>query len=374
MMNNTLRNITSASNLHRRELCPGSEREEAKYRDEPESAEAREGIVLHNYRAEDGTLDHEALPYDVRWLYERAEALEERAINLAKSKLELTSEPEEFSEIPLVFRRGMTLELTGTADRVLVFRDENVVVVLDRKFGYLDVSPADINVQLRAYAVMAAKKWKCTTVVVAIIAPRLPKAECLTVARFEMHDLADAEEYIIATRDAARAPDAPLIASWQACQYCRAKAACSAYAKSLRIHAPEAIETLNDDQLDQLLSAIDLAIMIKDKVKDEARKRLIAAGDSLATHKLGKPKKLPEVTDARLFVHALIQNFDFSEGEIYETAKFSPARAREVIERKFPDKSKDQIETELNEACASAIDYKESQPTVLRKSAKELQK
>lgn len=370
---NALRNITSASNLHRRELCPGSEREEAKYRDEPDTDVSREGTLLHNYRAERGILDSDALPHDVRWLYERAQALEERAIALVVSKLNLISKPEEFSEIALTLRKGMSVELTGTADRALLYREENVVIVLDRKFGYLEVSPADINVQLRSYAVMAAKKWKCTTVVVAIIAPRLPKAECLSVAKFEMHDLARAEEYIIATRAAARAPEAPLIASVEACKYCKAKAACDAYAQSWRIQAPDAIETLSDEKLDELLSAIDLANMISDKARDEARKRLLAAGDSLVTHKLGKPKKLPKVTDPRLFVHGLVQSFDFSEDEIYETAKFSVAKAREVIERKFPDKSKDDIERELNEECAMAIEYSESESSVLRKSAKEIQ-
>src|SRR5215471_7073109 len=70
----TMRAATSASNLFRRALCPGSERLEEGLPDE-DSPESREGTLLHEYDA-NPQLDRSVLTPDQRDLLRISEALD----------------------------------------------------------------------------------------------------------------------------------------------------------------------------------------------------------------------------------------------------------------------------------------------------------
>lgn len=363
-----MRYTTSASNIFRRKLCPGSERMEAKYGDS-QSNEAREGTLLHNYDAEK-TLIPDGLPPDVRWIYDRGKRLEEETVKKALAKMGVDGSGKEHREITLTLRRGMKVELVGHADLVKLYGEYGIVI--DKKYGFLEVTPAEINMQLRAYAVMARKKWpRLQLMIVAIIQPRLSNAEAVTMALYDPDDLDAAEQEIYAVLGAARTYDAPLSASFEGCRYCRAKATCDVYRAAWRLDAPQAIAELTNDQLGQILEALDLAEMIKEDARDEARKRLLAAPFSVASYKLGKPRKTPVVRDKIAFAGTLLRKFGFSETEMADVSTFSVKRAREVLESKYPNDKKLDVEARLNEECAGMIEYTESDPPLLRKSEKE---
>ena len=113
----------------------------------------------------------------------------------------------------------------GTAD--VVFRHGSVLVVLDYKFGRIEVDPVE-NTQLQIYALGALAAQpdpeNISTVVMYIFQPKVTN----DLKRWEISkdDLVSRRQRFVEAAAAAMADDPPRIPGETQCFYCRAKAGC----------------------------------------------------------------------------------------------------------------------------------------------------
>ncbi len=219
------RPITSASNLHRRKACPGSQRLEAQC-PEIESDDSKEGTMLHELLAQaqkskgakEFTNVTDDQSYCLKFCLEKTKELEDLYINQDCEKLFRETETELFWMHPD--------NVFGHADLLAI--DEDTALVIDYKFGRIPVDSAEANLQLRAYACMASFNHGPEKVIAAIIQPRVEANKRVTVVEYSMSDILAARAEIKTILEACEKPDAPLKPSIDACHYCRAKGICPA--------------------------------------------------------------------------------------------------------------------------------------------------
>src|SRR5215510_10062110 len=178
---------TSASNLFRRALCPGSEAMEAGLPDE-DTEESREGTLLHHYDAHP-ELDRSVLKPEQRDLLEISAALDRFIFSRISQTYQLNGKDETSSyvenrEVALNYK-----ELPGHADLVRYYIGPKIALIVDKKFGYKLQTPATLNKQLRAYAVMVAEMVTLNGAIVAITQPRMPYSERVTIAAYGQDDI-----------------------------------------------------------------------------------------------------------------------------------------------------------------------------------------
>lgn len=229
-----IRPISSASNLHRRAACPGSERLETGLPDQ-KSDVATEGDMLH---ANVGKLTKDKLASERTYCVEFCEKTEAELIR----KLFGEDKPKILREVELTLNG----EVFGHADVIAVWKGK--AMCLDWKFGRIAVDPAEANYQLRAYALMVADTYGCDSVVVGIVQPRLSGDERVSLASYSQGDFVKAADEIDAIRAACKAPDAPLHATIEGCRYCRAKATCPEMVKQvdeIALQSPATITSMN---------------------------------------------------------------------------------------------------------------------------------
>lgn len=333
------RAITSASNLHRRERCPGSARMEAGLAEE-DTAEAREGTLLHKLDCAAGTVASSMtdglLPDEISWMLDRSARLDAEVLESVREHFGLPERASaHYRERDLVLRDGIKVVLTGTADRLVIWERERVGVVIDKKFGYLPVPPADVNRQLMAYSAMMAATHKLQYVVAAITQPRFPAAEAKTLAVYDATTLKDARATVLGILRTT-ATDNTLRAGIAQCRYCKAKAICPAYkAEVERMRAVAeprgfALSEASGEQLGALLNAGNFWDLIAHDVKAEARRRLSQDPASVPGYRLGKEKMLPRVVDKEALVKGVTVDLKVPGEKLWEVAKFSVTDIRKV--------------------------------------------
>ena len=240
--------LPSASTFGRLALCPGSFTMEKSCPDESSEA-AAEGTLLHRYMeylllkddaAEEGMgfSWHEFLnsrEYEVAELNHEQVELCERALRLlngVKEKIFKDCPDAFFSLISTEERRFLSDWIEGgeySGQWDALFRIGADLLVLDWKFGRVEVDAAEANRQLEALVPLAAQKASkegiiYTGIYAAIIQPRV--AGPASVAFYDTEAIDQAEQRSLAVAKAAMAPDAPRYCSEEACRYCRAKAVC----------------------------------------------------------------------------------------------------------------------------------------------------
>ena len=148
-----------------------------------------------------------------------------------RSSLEMPDdEPfEEGRETEMWFFRGIKKLFPGHVDRWRYYPRLKVLIIIDKKYGRKEVTPAEANMQLRSYAVMGAKRWTPDNILVAINQPRLKFEDRLSMAEYTKDEIPAARDHILRVWDAAHAPNAPRIAGFEQCRYCKAKLICDAY-------------------------------------------------------------------------------------------------------------------------------------------------
>jgi len=225
------RSTTSASNIFRREACPGSHAAEEQFPEEQESEYSAEGTTLHDLAA-NPEKDRSALNQEQRDVLKRAEDGAERILKAANASLKITDADqfEEGHEKEMWLRKSLNNLFPGHCDRWRYYPSKKALVIIDHKFGYITVEPAESNLQLRAYAVMGAAKWDCDTVLVAINQPRLPFDERLTIAEYNREAIGSAKEHLLSVWEGCHQKNAPRIAEdGYQCRYCKARLHCDAY-------------------------------------------------------------------------------------------------------------------------------------------------
>lgn len=276
------------SNLFRYEKCPGWWRVPPAPSAGGDSPEAAEGRLLHQVMAAlvEGR-DDGPVPETDEQAANCAWALEQVADIIRRPDLVCTEQEMEWP----------ALDMRGTAD--LVYLAGGDLHVVDWKFGRAEVDEAADNLQLAAYACMAALKWPGRNAVVAhVIQPRLGRHDEF---RFGHVHLTVARTQILNLKARAEKPDAPLCPGDPQCNWCPGKANCPALATSaaLATRTPEtAILAATGPELAQYADIARLARKWADAIDAEAKRRLVAGeavpGYGLQTRKTRKLEGIGE--------------------------------------------------------------------------------
>lgn len=256
------RAISSASNLYRRVLCPGSESAELFAPPGETNAAAELGTLLHAYDANPDIEIEDVAHVD---FVESNRALRE---NFLAAQLPNYGIPVDAKRVaiqlvrytlfddggkPIIGPDGMPF--TGEPDIALWFTEFRTLIIFDSKFGRLPVPTAAKNYQLRCYAVMMADPdfgdFEAERVVACITQPLVSPP--VHAVEFDVEALRAAKSEIIETLQMARVPNAERIASAQACFGCRASATCKAANKMLDVLAVQRVRDLPVQEVERLL-------------------------------------------------------------------------------------------------------------------------
>jgi hypothetical protein len=381
------REITSASNLYRRKLCPGSEAMEAGLPDE-ENDQSREGTLLHGYYT-NPELDRAALKPHQRELLRIADDTDAQIIEHAERQLGITTASRIFTsgyEKELVVYAnadgGMAMTNHGTrliaghCDQWRFYSDEfcqetekrhgGFLVIIDPKFGFRTVTPAVANLQLRTYAVAGYQEWHPKTILVAISQPRLPYSERLTMAMYTDNDSLLAFNQIRRILEFARSEHAPRHADTEQCRYCKAKLICREYSDRLSLtltDAPRSLAECTDVELDRILQAIQFSDFLKEQARDTARERI--ANGQMTNWVLGKPAEIREVADVRKAASKLLLRGLVNQEQLYEALSMSFGALEDAVRRQMGctyKRAKELVEETLSEL----IERKTKRPTITR--------
>lgn len=324
------RATTSASNLFRREACPGSHAAEEGLPEE-ESDDSREGTLLHELDAAPGA-DRSHLSGDQRDVLRIASEGDDQLFKLVCRSCDLPEdEPyEEGWEKEFWLYEGMRRVFPGHCDRWRWYPKPRVLVIIDKKFGRKDVTPAESNLQLRAYAVMAHKKpWDFERCLVAINQPRKPFDDRLTVAEYAADQIPAARAHLKKIYDRALLPDQPRVAG-EHCQYCKARVHCDAYRARYLWLAPVAdagvdaftgrLEQLDDEQVDKVWQAIQFASKIEGAAKSVILRRKESGG--MPMYELGNTGNTSKITAPERVPALLREKAGLPDEDIAQCAKY----------------------------------------------------
>jgi len=164
----------------------------------------------------------------------------------------------EITEQEFSLKRGDKTILKGTPDSVRVYHSRGIVAVLERKFGFKEVQPADANLQLRCYLVLVAKAvsgCRINNYYGCLVQPRISSKP--QIVQYTHDEILQAEDEIFRIYDACYALDPPRHASNEACEHCSAKALCPEFAQWTSAvvksqHLP--VASWSDEQIDIFLS------------------------------------------------------------------------------------------------------------------------
>lgn len=275
--------------------------------------------------------------------------------------------------------------ISGTPDLITVFDGGRVAWVNDSKFGYKVVERAELNLQLRAYAMLVYDflDKSPAKVFVSITQPRLSYSEGKTLAVYAPEDIEASREEITFIINRANEKHAKLIAGEAQCRYCLAKLDCPAFNKWIAIpvgtfpdvkkdlskpareaYLAQRLSELTDEQLEKTHIACSLAAMLKPLETDEIRKRIAAGG--MDNYYLGKPRTERELVDSQRAIALLTLGKVATRDEILAMSKLPLGELEEAYRKKTGctwKEAKDKINKVLN----PVIERKEEKPWVIRK-------
>lgn len=295
---------------------------------------SREGTLLHGYDA-NPELDRNVLKPYHRDLLRISDGLDQKVFERAYEQFGI-DEHAEFvggreKELWTLDANNQQL-VPGHCDLWRYWKQIELLVIIDKKFGYKVVTPASANPQLRVYAIAGAQEWKCKNVVVGVTQPRLPFDERLTMASYSETDIAKSIDELDWIVTAARQPNAPLVAGEEQCRYCKAKLLCPAYTakySALEIAKERTLAECDDEQLDQVLVAIAFADYIKEQARDEARARVELG--RMPNYKLGAESEKRDIVDVRAARILLRLRGDIKDTDIDDALSISIGTLEEKV-------------------------------------------
>lgn len=205
----------SASGMARLCLCPGSWQLEQKCPAGEESEDAAEGTLLHAHMENGTTPEDEEQAELIRWCREAESDLIGDVFN---------GEVDEFTLLREERLWALDESFSGQADLLVV--GDGRALVIDYKFGRVEVEPAESNHQLGALAVLVRQRWGVKEVYAAILQPRVNRKPQLV--RYDAVSLDATEAYISHSLEVAGQDGARLKPGATQCKYCRALAECPA--------------------------------------------------------------------------------------------------------------------------------------------------
>jgi CRISPR/Cas system-associated exonuclease Cas4 (RecB family) len=357
-------------------LCPGSARIEAGQH-EDESKDARLGKLLHHFWARP-EIDRAFLTNDQRDLLELSDRLMDDVLN----RLAFETDHELFVEHQMTSRFD---RFPGKADRLYIWPRRKAALIVDLKTGFIIVESADLNLQLRGYAVLVGDNWLAIEhVYVAILQPRLwSPSERITLARYEREDIERARRQVDAIIDESEKEKAPLRAGEEQCRFCKGRLICPAFRKALALPvqsfkseadlskaAREAfieqrIKGCTDEQLEQVLEAVKLASYVDEPAHDEARLRI--RNGQMTNLVLGKEYDLRNITNVRRAIAMLALAGIAKREDILDICDFS----LKAVEERYRDAHKgmtwQQARDKINKVLASVIERSPCKPKIMKR-------
>jgi hypothetical protein len=272
--------------------------------------------------------------------------------------------------------------LSGHPDVIRVYDSQDTTVIIDDKFGWHPVPPADVNLQVRCYALLAPT----SNVFVAISQPRLPYADRITLAKYDLKLKLEALKQIEAIDERSRDPNAPLVAGEEQCRYCRARGTCpalrAAITKQLLVFEDLVPEELSkaallgrmearlaqatDTQLGSLLGACALARLAYTPLTDEIRRRLGEGG--MEGYMLGKEIDVRKIADAKRAVSLLVLGGILTREQILEICELPIGRIETKYREQNDGMTAKEAKADVNRALASVIDIETRKPKILLKT------
>jgi hypothetical protein len=183
----------------------------------------------------------------------------------------------------------------GTCDLAVIRPGEELLVVVDWKFGVGVRVSARNNPQIRYYALGAVlalepdMRQHVKRVRMEIVQPRLPEGPAVTSEELTLMELLDWAEDLLGAVRLALTPDAPLVPGEKQCRWCPAAAECPA----LKAHAETTVaqafvdnppelpdpEGLSVEDMARILNRAGLVQLWLERVEQLAIQRLAGGGD-----------------------------------------------------------------------------------------------
>jgi len=337
----------------------------------------REATILHRY-AVDPQLDRSFLSPNQRDLLERGDSLLEEVL----ARLGFGPEDAVYIERPLVSKDK---RFPGRPDKIFVWKKSRALLIADWKFGFNEVDRAELNLQLRSYAVLGVDNCSEGEVDVyaSIIQPRARYAERISLARYEAEDIKKARDQINKILDAAADPKAPLIPGEEQCRYCRAKLICPAFRTAItqgiipfdpkrelskaafESWVEERLANVDDDALEDVYKAVRFAAMIKNMALNEVRKR-IGRPDGFKDYIVGKTPEPRKIVSVRRAVALLSLSKVASREELLDVCSMPINEVEDIYRRRTGATWKDTRE-KINKILDSVIEIEERFPKILKK-------
>lgn len=333
---------------------------------EEDSELSREGQLLHDYSAHP-EYNRSVLEPKQQDLLALADQLAKDVIDKVEGELDKPKVVGETREQTLEFQ----LEPFGTPDFVRIY-DTKDALVIDLKMGYNVVERAELNLQLRTYAVLVwdASITGLRNVFVAIVQPRAPHSERITIAKYTPQDIEDSRQQIVGIIERTKPEDAPLVPGDEQCRYCKAKLICPAFREAAQLPAvitpdtqlsvtarraylEQKLAELNDVELGKVLQACKLAKLVSDPASDEIRKRIIAGG--MTDFKLAKESHVRSIADVRKAM-SLLSLAGMSRTDLFEcVTEMALGKLAEKVRKTHPGYNAKQADDWINKKLASVL-------------------
>lgn len=342
------RSTTSASNIFRRDLCPGSGNAEELYPEEEDSEWSEEGTLLHRLSANPGD-DRSALTGNQQDVLEIAARAENTAIRAVMDQCGIADdEPfqEGWEEEMWFGPNPLKRIFPGHCDYWRFWPRLRVLLITDKKFGYNEVTPADSNLQMRSYACMGSVRWDADRIFVGINQPRAEYDNRLTLAEYSRESIGAARAHLMAIWTACQAPDAVRIAGQEQCRYCKARLHCPEYRAQFEFLASSetraitsgTIRSLTADQLDRVLTACACAEMVHELAKNEARDRVLRGEFPL--YKVGKDSAKRFIGDASKAI-AMLAAVGIDRAQLERLCTLPVTATQDLVRERFGLTAKD---------------------------------
>jgi hypothetical protein len=282
---------------------------------------------------------------------------------------------------------GLEGRLTGTPDQVFVWEQRKAALVNDLKSGFAIVERAELNLQLRSYALLVYDNFPVGHIYVSILQPRLwSPSERVTLAQYDGSDLVKARRQINEIIDRTEDDKAKLVAGEEQCRYCKAKLICPAFRKAIGMplakfktdadlstlkreaEIAKRVKGCNDTQLEALREAIKLAHVIDDTVQAEARSRIRAGG--FTRFMLGKDSEARSIKSVRKAIALLALSNIGSREELLDLCTLSLRSLEDHYRSRKHGITWKQARDKIDRALKSVLAREPREPKILLKEKK----
>jgi hypothetical protein len=364
--------LPSASAMYRVVSCPGS----------LALIESCKPPELTTSVAQQGTEIHAALESGETYaLDEESQEIAEKLKQLEQSMIrdfvpDSMRDTEVYRETRLwVHDSSFNVVASAKSDVIFVVDDRPVrALVIDFKTGFLPVTPAEKNWQLRTQAVAVHQEYGATNIRVAVACARLGKPH-VDFVDYTLEDLKNAERDLLFQLWKAKQPDAPRHAGeW--CKYCPAKAYCREAAAWSAVEVVSPTQTVTTKE--QI--GVTVASMTPEQLVHVWRKRNIVEGvmDAIKARLKALPPEELESLGLRLkegkrnreivdkdgaFSHMIMESY-FTELEIFSASKLSVQKLTECFQKQNPSYSNKDAQNFVTSMLAPYTHESRGEPTL----------